>query len=246
MDRYIALDVHTESTSCAVLSSAGKRLKLEIVETSGFALISFLKTVPGRKHLVLEEGTHSAWLHETVSPFVDEVVVAIPNKTTGNKSDAKDAWSLAEQLRSGAIQRTVFQRPRELAALRAAVRAHRHLTNDIVRVKNRLRALFRSRAIAVTAELYEPAGRKKSLAALPEDSRYQAEVLSTQLDALVPLLDHAEEYARRRRRRYRALPTSRLSRGLVSFARRRWWQRPSLQRGFARRVSFGATRGWRS
>ena len=30
----------------------------------------------GRKRLSLEEGTQSAWLHEILSPHVDELVVA--------------------------------------------------------------------------------------------------------------------------------------------------------------------------
>lgn len=192
MRRYIALDVHAESTTCAVISSTSKRLKQEVVETSSSALISFLKMIPGRKHLVMEEGTQSAWLHETLSPFVDELVVAIVEDSKGNKSDAKDAWVLAEQLRTGTIQRTVFKRPRELARLRAAVRAHRLITSDIVRVKNRLRALFRSRGVSVTAQIYESATRTKLLAVLPEDSRYQVEILGKQLEALEPLREQTE------------------------------------------------------
>jgi transposase len=86
----------------------------------------------------------------------------------------------------------VFERPRELARLRAAVRAHRLITSDIVRVKNRLRALFRSRGVTVTAQIYESATRTKLLAVLPEDSRYQVEILGKQLDALEPLREQTE------------------------------------------------------
>jgi len=189
--RYIAFDVHAESTTCVVLSSAGKRLKEEVVETSASALISFLKTIPGRKQLVIEEGTQSAWLHETLSPFVDEFVVAIVDESNGAKNDSRDSWRLAEQLRIGAIQRTVFKRPQELAALRAAVKAHRLLTSDVVRVKNRLRALFRSRGVAVTEEVYQPNARSVKLACLSQHVRYQAEMLGKQLDLLEPLRDEA-------------------------------------------------------
>jgi len=207
MSRYIALDVHAESTTCAVVSSTGKRLKQQVLETSASALISFLKTVPGRKHLVLEEGTYSAWLHETLTPFVDELVVAIPEKLIGNKSDARDAWHLAEQLRMGTIQRQVFKRPRELAALRAAVRAHRLLTSDIVRVKNRLRALFRSRGLAVTAKVYEASSRDTVLGLLPRDSRYQAEILGKQLDALGPLREETEKHLQEEAKRVPSVAT---------------------------------------
>lgn len=193
MDRYIALDVHAESTTCAVVGPSGKRLQQTLLETNAAALTTFLKSIPGRKHLVFEEGTHSAWLHETLSPHVEEVVVAIVGESKGNKSDARDAWMLAEQLRSGGIQRSVFKRPRELALLRAAVRTYRLLTSDLVRVKNRLKALFRSRGMATTNELYDPALRAEKLALLPDHSRYQAEMLGKQLDVLEPLKAEAEK-----------------------------------------------------
>jgi len=194
--RYIAFDVHAESTTCVVLSSAGKRLREEVVETSAGALISFLKTISGRKQLVLEEGTQSAWLHEMLSPFVDELVVAIPEKSTGTKNDSRDSWRLAEQLRVGAIQRTVFKRPQELAVLRAAVKTHRVLTSDLVRVKNRLRAVFRSRGISVSQDIYQPSVRSERLSLLPPHLRYQAEMLGKQLDLLEPLRDEAEAHLR--------------------------------------------------
>lgn len=114
---------------------------------------------------------------------------------------AKDAWALAEQLRTGAIQRRVFKPPQELAALRAAVRAHRLITNDTVRVKNRLRALFRSRGVAVTEQIYESAARTKLMAVLPEDSRYLVDVLGTQLEALEPLREQTERRVREEAKR---------------------------------------------
>jgi transposase len=193
MDRYIALDVHAQSTTCAVVGPTGKRLKQEVVETNASALVAFLKTIPGTRHLAFEEGTHSAWLHEALSPFVDEVVVAIVEESKGNKSDARDAWVLAEQLRSRAIRRSVFKSPREFALLRAAVRAHRLLTSDVVRVKNRLSALFRSRGLTVAEEVYEAKSRDQMLLLLPEHSRYQAEMLARQLEALEPIRAQAEK-----------------------------------------------------
>jgi transposase len=121
------------------------------------------------------------------------VVVAIVEDSKGNKSDARDAWQLAEQLRTGAIQRSVFKNPRELAMLRAAARAYRLITSDVVRVKNRLKAIFRSRGLATADELYEPKLRPSKLALLPENAGYQADVLGRQLDALVPLKAEAKK-----------------------------------------------------
>ena len=57
MDRYIGLDVHMQSSTCAVVGSAGKRLKLEVVETQARELIDLMRSIRGRRHLCMEEGT---------------------------------------------------------------------------------------------------------------------------------------------------------------------------------------------
>jgi hypothetical protein len=51
--------------------------------------------------LVFEEGLQSAWLYETLSPHVDELVVAGITQSRGPKSDQRDAYGLAEKLRVG-------------------------------------------------------------------------------------------------------------------------------------------------
>ena len=69
-----------------------------MVETNGAALVSYLRSIPGRKHLCLEEGTQSAWLYE-VLPHVEEIVVAGIRESRGQKSDVLDAFQRAEELR---------------------------------------------------------------------------------------------------------------------------------------------------
>jgi hypothetical protein len=63
MERDIGLDAHATSCTFAVLSERGRRLDSAVVETHGRALVKFLRSVPGDKHLCLEEGTQSAWLY---------------------------------------------------------------------------------------------------------------------------------------------------------------------------------------
>jgi predicted ATPase len=60
MDRYVGLDVHLRSTTIAVLSASGKRIKTLVVETHGQALVEAIRLIPGRLHICLEEGTQSA------------------------------------------------------------------------------------------------------------------------------------------------------------------------------------------
>ena len=110
MERYIGLDVHAASCTLAVVGPSGKRLKSLVVETSGAALIDALRSVPGQRHVCMEEGTQSQSLHEILSPHVAERVVAgMEEKSYGPKSDRRDAFALAEALRVGAIETRVHK-----------------------------------------------------------------------------------------------------------------------------------------
>ena len=58
-----------------MLSERGRRLESAVVETNGRVLVQFSRSVPGNKHLCLEEGTQSAWLYEVLQGHVNELVV---------------------------------------------------------------------------------------------------------------------------------------------------------------------------
>ena len=75
MDKYMGLDVHSTSCTLAVISSQGRRLHEAVVETDASALRNAVKAIRGTRHLCVEEGTHSAWIHEILDSCVDELVV---------------------------------------------------------------------------------------------------------------------------------------------------------------------------
>ena len=150
MERYLGLDVHAASCTLAVISQTGKRLKDFPVETNGQALVEAIRMIPGRKHLVFEEGLQSAWLYETLSPHVDETVVAGLTESRGPKSDKRDAYGLAEKLRVGNLEKHVFKAPRQFTRLRELSRIHMTLVGDVVRAQARIKSLYRSRGILVS------------------------------------------------------------------------------------------------
>jgi transposase len=201
MTRYIGLDVHAQSCTLAVVGPSGRRIKTEVVETNERSLVAALRLIPAPRHLCIEEGTHSAWLHEVLTPHVDELIVMVPPKRKGNKSDARDAWHLAEDLRRGTIDTRVYKAPPALASLRNAVRAYSMVTRDVTRAKNRLRALFRSRGLQPADDLYEACARKRWIAKLPASHRFIAELFGEELDALLDVqanaLEHLHEEAAR-------------------------------------------------
>lgn len=149
MERYIGLDVHGTSCTFAVIGPSGRKLRQDVVETNGVALVRYLQSMAGHKHLCLEEGVQSAWLYEILSPHVEEIVVAaIRERSRGQKNDALDAFCRAEELRTGTIKTPVFKAPRLYARLRELSRVHSMLVRDVVRVQARLRAMCRARGIS--------------------------------------------------------------------------------------------------
>ena len=124
MERYIGLDAHGTSCTFGVIGPSGRKLRQDVIETSGAALVSYVRGIPGRKHLCLEEGTQSAWLYEILSPHVVEIVVASITESRGQKSDMLDAFRRAEELRTGTVKKPVFKAPaREAMKIGRAIRA---------------------------------------------------------------------------------------------------------------------------
>jgi hypothetical protein len=78
--KYIGMDVHKESTSIAVMNSAGKFVMECVIETKGSMLLQFIDGLRGDVRVTFEEGTWAAWLYDLLKPHVSEVVVCNPRK----------------------------------------------------------------------------------------------------------------------------------------------------------------------
>jgi transposase len=198
MERFIGLDAHVQSCTVAVMGPTGRRIKPHVVETQGRALLELIRSIPGEKHLCLEEGKLSAWLYETLEPEVEQLVVCLPEPSRGNKSDARDAWKLADDLRCNRIKRTVYKSPRKFRPLREAVRAHETTRKDMGRAKNRLRSIYRERNVsAVNAEIYDLELGTGWLKKLPPAYRYRAEIFAGQLQAMTAAHEEATAWLER-------------------------------------------------
>jgi transposase len=203
MDRYIGLDVHMQSSTLAVVGARGKRIQQVVVETTSQALVEAIQQIPGPRHLCLEEGTQSAWLYELLEPHVQELVVFVPPGIRGNKSDALDAWAMAEQLRRGALPKGVYKEVGPFGELRAAVKTYGMVKRDVVRVKNRLCSVYRARGLLGNkAQLYDPAARSAWQEKLPPAQGQVARMLAKELDLLEPLLQEADEQMKAEARKH--------------------------------------------
>jgi transposase len=190
--KYIGLDVHQATISAVVLDSTGKVLMESILETKAVTILQFIGGLRGSLQVTFEEGTCAAWLHDLLKPHVTKVLVCDPRKNallkSGNKNDRIDARKLADLLRSGLLS-AVYHGENGVRTLKEVARSYLAITQDLTRVMNRLKALYRSWAIPCTGErVYAPRHRSEWLAKITEAGvRRRAEFYYQQLDALQAL-----------------------------------------------------------
>jgi transposase len=194
---YVGMDVHQASIVIVVMNGAGKVVMTSTIETGAERVRSFLKQLRGNVYVTFEEGTQANWLYDVVRSLVTEVVVCDPrhNKLlqSGNKSDRVDAEKLAELLRNGSL-RAVYHGDNGVQMLKELVRTYDCLVSDTTRVMNRLKAIYRGRAIACAGhDIYRNDRRQHWLAQLREPgAKQRADFLYDQLAALRPLRHKAK------------------------------------------------------
>jgi transposase len=194
--KYIGMDVHQATISVAVLDSIGKLIMECILETKATTILEFIHGLHGSLLVTFEEGTSAAWLHDLLQPHVTKVLVCDPRKNAllkdGNKSDRIDARKLAELLRNNLLS-PVYHGENGVRTLKELARSYLTLTQDLTRVMNRIKALYRSWAIPCAGTtVYAPRHRSEWLAKITEPGvRRRAERLYQQLDVLQPLRQEA-------------------------------------------------------
>ena len=187
--KYIGMDVHKEATVIVVLSSGGKLVMESIVETKASSILQFIHGLRGELHVTWEEGTWAAWLYDLLQPQVRRVLVCDPRRNAllkeGSKSDRVDARKLADLLRTGML-RPVYHGEHGLRTLRELGRSYQTISQDLNRVMNRIKALYRGWGIPCTgAQVYAPRYREEWLHKIEHAGvRRRAELLYQQLDGL--------------------------------------------------------------
>ena len=190
--KYIGMDVHKEATVIAVLNGSGKLVMESIVETKASSILQFIHGLRGELHVTWEEGTWAAWLYDLLKPHVAQVLVCDPRRNAllkdGNKSDKIDARKLADLLRTGML-RPVYHGEHGLRTLRELGRSYQTISQDLNRVMNRIKALYRSWSIPCAGtQVYAPRYRQQWLQKIEHGGvRRRAELLYQQLDGLQTL-----------------------------------------------------------
>ncbi|MGC2197730.1 MAG: transposase [Terriglobales bacterium] len=191
-EKYIGMDVHQATSSVAVMDAQGKLIMECLLETKAATMVEFIRGLHGTLSLTFEEGTSAAWLHDLLKPYVSRLVVCDPRKNAllkdGSKSDRIDARKLAELLRTHQLK-PVYHGEHGLRTLKELGRSYLTLTQDVTRVMNRIKALYRSWAIPCSGStVYSPRHRAEWLAKIVEPGvRVRAQRLYQQLDGVQPL-----------------------------------------------------------
>jgi transposase len=192
---YVALDVHQATTVASVREEGGRVIARGIVPTEQEALLEFIAGMRGSVHVTFEEGTQAQWLYDLLKPRVERVLVCDRRgeKKQGNKGDEGDADHLSDDLRCGRL-RAVYHDSAHRAALKEFARTYENLVEDSTRTMQRLKSLYRARAIkAPGVRVYQPQNRAEWLAKLPERGvRFRAEMLYAELDVLRELRPRAK------------------------------------------------------
>jgi transposase len=187
--KYIGMDVHKEAIAIAVMNGDGKVVMESIIETKASTIVQFFSGLRGELHVTFEEGTWAAWLYDLLKPHVQELVVCNPRRNAlmkeGNKSDKIDARKLADLLRGGYL-RSVYHGENGLRTLKELARSYLTISQDLTRVMNRVKALYRSWGIPCSGQqVYAPRHRAEWLQKIGEAGVLQrAEFFYQQLDAL--------------------------------------------------------------
>jgi transposase len=191
-EKYIGMDVHQATISVAVMDAQGKLIMECLLETKAATIVEFIQGLQGTLSLTFEEGTSAAWLHDLLKPHVSQLVVCDPRKAAllkdGNKSDRIDARKLAELLRTNQLK-PVYHGEHGVRTLKELGRSYLTLTQDVTRVMNRIKALYRSWGIPCSGTtVYAPRHHAEWLAKIVEPGvRVRAERLYQQLDSLQPV-----------------------------------------------------------
>jgi transposase len=194
--KHVGLDVHQASTVAVVRNENGKIIARGIFATEEEAILSFVRGMRGPVHVAFEEGTQAQWLYDLLKPRVHRVVVCDRRgeKKQGNKADNPDAERLSDDLRCGRL-RVVYHDSAYRVGLKELARTYLNLVEDATRAMQRLKALFRARAIPARGMgIYQPENRAEWLAKLPDEAvRFRARMLFAQLDTLRELRPQAKE-----------------------------------------------------
>jgi len=197
---YGAIDLHTRKTLIRIVDAEGRVVLDRTITTTRDGLVGVFGA-PLRMRVLLETGTESEWVAQTIEGCGHEVVVADPNyalmygvHVRAVKTDRRDVAALAEACRLG-----IYRAAHRVSAAQRQVRRQLRVRDQLIRMRtqaiNLLRAQLRQAGYRLPSGASPNAAtRCRRLALSPELCVDLAPVL-TLLDALAPLIKARDQEA---------------------------------------------------
>ena len=190
---YGAIDLHVKASLIRIVDAEGAVVLERKVVTTRAALTAVFGG-RGRLRVLLESGTESEWVAQTVEACGHEVIVADPNyalmygqRARRIKTDQRDVAALAEACRLG-----IYRAAHRVSAAQRAVRRTVRVREQLVRVRtqtiNLLRAQLRQEGVRLPAGAAESVVARLAALELPADLRGALAPLRDLLTAVAPLI----------------------------------------------------------
>lgn len=206
MKYYIGLDAHSTTSTFAVIDENGQCVLRETVKTAEQSLVHVINRINGERHMTFEESSISQWLYLQLRDKVDHLLICNPTyvaKKSGAKTDFRDALHLAQELRTNHLQ-PVFHDTSHWMEIRTTVSGYLDIVEEIVRFKNRLKAVFRAEAIQTDeSSFYKNPSRARELK--NPAAKFVAEKLFDQIEFLELEKEKYREVFERNRKKYRPI-----------------------------------------
>lgn len=184
----IAFDIASEVSNFCIMLENGRIISEGVVITRIKDLKEVVKKTPRPRQIIFEECTQAAWLSSELGNFCEDLFVCNARKNlnlSGEfKSDKNDTRNLAERGRIKALER-VWHGGNELRNIKEALHCYQALTQETTRLKNQIKAIFRSNGISVGQKAYNLKTRKEAI----KDLKFSMQ--QERVDRLGALLDEA-------------------------------------------------------
>jgi transposase len=195
---YGAIDLHKQHSVIRIVDEdGGVVLERKVVTTREAVTRVFAPRGPMR--VLVESGTESEWVAQTVEACGHTVIVADPNYTLmygararAVKTDRRDVATLAE-----ACRREIYRRAHRVSADQRARRREVRVREQLVRIRtqliNLLRAQLRQEGYRLPSGSAETVPRRYARLPLPAAVTASVAPLLDLLEALAPVLTAADE-----------------------------------------------------
>lgn len=147
---YIAIDLHSNSSTIGYMNKEGKYIAQQQFKTSAVNLINQITAIAAdRKHLTIEQGNMTFWAADLLAGYVDELIICDPRRNglicrAENKNDRTDTLNLCDLLRLGALKE--IWRPEQMGIRRlfyGQVKEYQRVTKTLSIHKRQLGDMLR-------------------------------------------------------------------------------------------------------